>query len=308
MDSIEEHSFRDSREIEITPLFANNQQQESEIDTNNKPAITSPLSRTLLFTCQFKALLYKTTSFQLKQTATNIFQLFAPLICIFIIWVAQNEIIKEFKDSYNFTKINGIPFFLNMPFSFLSKSSAYPIALDDCNKWMMYKDNRDPFRFGGDDYSAKDILHEEFYEMCASIGRPVPYFIETRSNLNDNLSSVLEVLNAKNITAGEEVEGLDQLPDAGITIKALNKHKIDVDLQINDNLFIEFHRNNGFTKQSFKIPKDPFSLFSTQNLNMTDLLSSSTMKLTEHSKKLLNKTQTSFQRLFKNKERTFPVM
>lgn len=307
MESIEDSAFRDSKEIEITPLTGYVSEEEKRILEDDKPRMQPQKKCVSVFWAQVKAILYKNISFQSKQTATNLFQFFAPLICVLIIWVAKNEIIKEFKDSYSFDKINGIPFFLNMPFSFLSRSSAYPIASDNCNKWILYSDLRNKDAFGEDEFRSKDVLHSQFYELCAPVEKSVPYFEETHRDLNKDILRILDELNNKNISAGVEVHGLEKLPDAGVAIKDLSRRKIGVDIQINDHLYIEYHRNNGFTKQSFKIPKDAFSMLSNTDFNITDILRSNTTQITRQSQVLLNKTQNTFERLFRNKTVTFPV-
>jgi len=65
---------------------------------------------------------------------------------------------------------------------------------------------------------------------------------------------------------GETVKGIEKLPDAGIYWKEFTDDKISVDIQINDLILTEYHRDNGFSKVSFKIvdPKDLKKFFETE--------------------------------------------
>jgi len=46
-----------------------------------------------------------------------------------LIWLVNHELGSLFEDDYKFSGLNGIPFYLNLPFSFFSKSPAYPISV-----------------------------------------------------------------------------------------------------------------------------------------------------------------------------------
>ncbi len=43
------------------------------------------------------------------------------------------------------------------------------------------------------------------------------------------------------------------MPDANLVIHEVSKDSINLDIQINDVIMSEYHRDNGFSKMSFKI-------------------------------------------------------
>ena len=52
---------------------------------------------------------------------------------------------------------------------------------------------------------------------------------------------------------GQDNEATDGYPDAALTFKNFNSSALDVRIQINDHRISEYHRNNGFTKSSFRL-------------------------------------------------------
>lgn len=58
---------------------------------------------------------------------------------LILIWIIKYEFKKGFSEDYKFDAINGIPFYLNIPLSFFSQSSAYPISVKSCNIWFLLK-------------------------------------------------------------------------------------------------------------------------------------------------------------------------
>ena len=140
------------------------------------------------------------------------------------------------------------------------------------------------------------------------MNKSVPYFVESKNNLNTELFSILDDLNKVDFTSGVEVEGLDKLPDAAINVRSLQTDNISLQIQINDHLYSEFHRDNGFTKQSFKIPRNLGMNITDSTKKMKEkLMNLDESNIKEESEKLINKTSTSFERMFKNRKTTFPV-
>jgi hypothetical protein len=317
-----------SAELEIGNIGNLHANKASSPQTNAEPPRKEAIKRATGFAytkSQIRAILYKSISFQKRQIATNIFQILSPLICLFLIWLAQYEMKTLFKDDYSFNKIHGIPFFLNLPTSFFSQSAAYPISSSDCLKWFIYQDSRSP---SSDNLDINDLMRPQFFEYCRRVEKLVPVFNQTDKDVNTEIFSVLNYLDQFPLSMGEEIEGLDRLPDAGIVFKDYTKNSLDVDIQINDLLFNEFHRNNGFSKMSFKMPSSGFNFFKELkddylNVNLDGKsLDNGIQRLTRYftenntseidgvnidSQKLLNKTQSAFKRMINNRNTTFPV-
>lgn len=57
----------------------------------------------------------------------------------------------------------------------------------------------------------------------------------------------------KTLYFGEEVEDLDLLPDAFVTLNSLTPSSFNYTISINNHSLIEFHWDNGFTKSSYKL-------------------------------------------------------
>lgn len=289
-------------EIESNSAYAiHNTTEDNKPDSNYKQTSLG------MIVCQIRALVYKNIAFQMKQKLNNIFEILAPLICVFAVWVIQKEIQSEFNEGFNLDIVKGIPFFMNMPFSFLDKSSAYPISSKDCNIWIMYNDSRRNMGTHNDEWEAKSVLRNHFTELCSTVKKPVPYFVESHKEMNPELLRIQDVYNNQNLNFGFEAEHIDLLPDAAVTINALNSHKIDVDIQVNDSLNLEFHRSNGYSKQSFKMPKKSFSMFSDKPYNFTEEFNKAQNMNEKEDEAESNKQLTSIDRMFKNTEETFPV-
>ena len=282
---------------------------------------------------QIKAHLYKNLSFQIQQVSTNIFHFVGPLICIFLMWLTLYEIKKNFSKDYNFDKINGIPFYHNLPFSFFSKSAAYPVSANNCLKWFLYEDQRGKNNLDiGNQNSEIDkknieienlkneinidnILKNQFYELCPQVKKSVPYFKKTETNVNSEIFKTMKYLNQFQVKINEEIQDIDLLPDAGLTIKSLSNKKIDICIQMNDLLFTEFHRDNGFSKMSFKIINPEIESFFKTNknlkkyLNNTELINKELIQKT--SKEIYNKTLSKIERIkktFNTENATFPTV
>jgi hypothetical protein len=54
------------------------------------------------------------------------------------------------------------------------------------------------------------------------------------------------------------VDDLDLIPDGALTINTANKEKIKYTLQINDQKYYQYHRNNGVSKIGIVDPNSEF--------------------------------------------------
>jgi len=88
---------------------------------------------------------------------------------------------------------------------------------------------------------------------CPEVGRASPYFIKANETetINEYIYKIVEGLNEEKIDfkdRNSEVPGLHNLPDGAFWIKEASNLKLSYNLQINDNRYYQYHRNNGVTK------------------------------------------------------------
>ncbi len=90
---------------------------------------------------------------------------------------------------------------------------------------------------------------------CKEIDRSVPYFEELdRTNYNDTtdyLTQTISLLHDQAVDYSDRnypIKHLEKLPDGAITVEEAGKKKLKYKLQINDNRYWQYHRNNGITK------------------------------------------------------------
>ena len=251
--------------------------------SDKPPAVNS--AKGSLIVPQIRAILCKNISFQKRQIGMNIFQLLSPLVCVLLIWTVKYELSDLLKDDFSFNQILGIPFFLNLPSMFLRGSSAYPIASLDCYKWFMYADRRSP---NPNNLPLEAIARSQFFEYCQRVDSYVPMFAETAEDVNKQIFDKFIYLQSVPFRIGHQMDGLDSIPDAGLTFNEYTKNALNVDIQVNDLLFLEYHRDNGFSKISFRVPGSSFRLMS--NFNKTFEIGNSSDLTFEQRLDRLNKT------------------
>jgi len=158
---------------------------------------------------------------------------------------------------------------------------------------------------------------------------PVPIFNQTLFDVNEDIYEALEYLDRYPISLGKEIEELERIPDAALVFNEYLVDKLDVVVQINDLLFNEFHRDNGFSKLSFKMPSQGFNFFKAlkddylpnslnsksidtgfQNLNdyFNGNITIDAQVVAKKSEAIYNKTQSALKKLLSNKNTTFPVL
>lgn len=315
MDNSENKGLNSSAEFELVNSSSITKASASRKHHLKQPTIDS--SKGSLVGSQIRAILYKNMTFQKRQVGMNIFQLLSPLVCVLIMWAVQYEMSDLLKEDYSFNQILGIPFFFNLPTMFLSQSSAYPVASSDCYKWFMYTDKRPE---SPNNLPLSGIARSQFFEYCQRAESHVPMFAETENDINDQIFDKFVYLQSVPLRIGRQMDGLDSIPDAGLTFNEYTKDKLNLDIQINDLLFLEYHRDNGFSKISFRIPGEGFKFL--RNFNKT-LENEPTQELTLNQKlDQLNKTlETTVKeeeeeeetankpgfRRFRDQETTFPV-
>ena len=97
---------------------------------------------------------------------------------------------------------------------------------------------------------------------CLEINRTVPYFEDFSSqkysdyaDMNAYLYDKLVVLSNEKFKMEEKrlknETMLDDLPDGAITIREANNKRFKYNIQINDQRYWQYHRNNGITKVGF---------------------------------------------------------
>ncbi len=90
---------------------------------------------------------------------------------------------------------------------------------------------------------------------CKEINRSVPYFEELdRGKYTDNnayLTDTISLLHDQVVDYSDRnypIKHLEQLPDGAITVQEAGQARLKYKLQINDNRYWQYHRNNGITK------------------------------------------------------------
>ncbi len=91
---------------------------------------------------------------------------------------------------------------------------------------------------------------------CYSVNRTVPYFVEIDEEKEGTVNQVVydeftkllmnavQDLNEK----GTVIEGAEKVPDGMMRIFEANEKKFSYKIQINDNCYLQYHRNNGIHK------------------------------------------------------------
>ena len=82
---------------------------------------------------------------------------------------------------------------------------------------------------------------------------PTSKTVEPATDVNALLMKQLDLIDQQEFTLGQDNEATDAFPDAAITFNSFNSSQLGVKIQLNDLRISEYHRNNGFTKSSFKL-------------------------------------------------------
>ena len=90
---------------------------------------------------------------------------------------------------------------------------------------------------------------------CKELDRSVPYFLPLdRAHHNDTnayLYDTIDLLHNQEVDYSNRnfpIKHLEELPDGAMTVEEAGKRKLKYKLQINDNRYWQYHRNNGITK------------------------------------------------------------
>lgn len=87
-----------------------------------------------------------------------------------------------------------------------------------------------------------------------------PYFEEVSGEtINEYLYKILEKLNDEALdisSVGSEVNNLDLLPDGAFKINSVDDTGLSYNIQVNDNKYIQMHKNNGITRIGIVNPKN----------------------------------------------------
>ena len=243
-----------------------------------KPIQTNTLTKMTgikLAIFQIRAIFLKTISFQSRQTSTNVFQLLIPFMCFALMWIANYQMLLNFDQDIEFKGIGQIPFLFNLPSVISQDSSLNPVYISDCNKWFLVKDNSFPPR---EKDTSKSLIKSLFPQICGRTQRESPYSNSTTEDLNTVLFNILLEIDKNPMSFGEEIKDLDMLPDGAFEFQRIDNNQIDVTIHVNDLLFQEFHRNNGLSKFSFRLPKFQVNLFDDVKNSVQDLNNFATNK------------------------------
>ena len=88
------------------------------------------------------------------------------------------------------------------------------------------------------------------------MNKSVPYFKQFQQNndsstINEYLFKTIQSLHMQDIDFVDKnypIDGLDGFPDGTFTVREASEEKLSYKLQVNDNRYWQYHRNNGITK------------------------------------------------------------
>ena len=287
MNESELHSINSEQEIEMAEIRR---------DESAPTEAEAPRAR-WGFLLQLRAILLKNLSFQRRQVAMNLFIVLSPLMVVGLIWVARYEMNDSQVKDIDVSKAVGVPFFHNLPTSVFSSSSAYPIVISNCLKWFLVKQET---REG---LETHDFFHPLFHEHCSAANATVPIFNHIQSDLNSFLYAQMEMMDQNDMKIGEALEDADLLPDAAIDVRKISRELVSLDLQVNDLIFPEYHRDNGFTKLSFKTPRSGLNLF-----NQTKTLAAELFSKEKEEQPEPHRRRKGLKAVFKDSSATFPMV
>lgn len=314
------------KEPSIEIEFGESKNNNKEIDekTHFKTNFVFPRQKeNKLALSQIRAIFYKNLRFQMQQTSNNLFQIFIPFLCILLIWTAKYEMMLNMKAQPELNKVGTIPFFINLPNIIDKDSTINPISSSDCYKWFLVKSDISSIN---QQFDVNDLVRPQFPQYCSRSQSSVPFIKHTNETMNEYLFDKMKEIDKNPLNFGEEIKDLEIIPDGGFVFKNVTNNQLDVDLFVNDLLFVEYHRSNGFSKFSFRIPKSPKNLYNdvknsfntTSNQTLFQQISSVFIKnitlknasgLIEEASQGLNKTTNAIRKYFSVEERgtTLPV-
>lgn len=167
-----------------------------------------------------------------------------------------------------------VPFLVNFPLQPVTKLLDSFVNVQDCQEWYMYQFDAnvsasDREYFGHNEGSS--VIGNSFVKQdknsssgmlkggknimeipCASVNKTVPFFKELKKgSQNQEMYDIVNRLSDQHLELelrGQDVDGLDQVPDGMLKIAESNKNKFRYKLQINDYRYYQYHRNNGISK------------------------------------------------------------
>lgn len=211
---------------------------------------------------QAKGLLIKAAILQRRQRLSNLFVVGFPLVCLSVLFLVQNRV-AQFQDFRVDSKTTGeVPLLLNMPSVIHRTSPGNPIAAPDCNKRFVVKAPTDSVE---DAARVRRFIGRSFKEFCPPINQFVPTVEVTKKNINDFVFSRLKEIDEMSRNSIKEgfkridpmkrkMVGIENLPDAGFTVHSLDEKRVSATLHVNDLLYLSYHKDNGFSLLSFRIP------------------------------------------------------
>lgn len=297
----------------------------TEIKQQPKTAKPNLLTNNQVALSQIRGIFLKTLSFQSRQTATNVFQLLIPTLCFALMALAHYQIKLSVQSDLQLKGIGQIPFLFNLPWVISPTSKINPIDSSDCNRWYLVKKPDSPTLAS---LTAQQLTKPQFPQHCQRTNSLTPTVRTTSHDLTTTIFETLLRIEESPFTFGVEMQGLDELPDGGFDFSEISQHKVALTIHVNDLLFQEFHRNNGISKFSFRLPKNEVNLASDlkqsieqmgsqfNNKSVSEVLSADlsfdnnlTLKdtLVESAKRKVETSRLAFRRYFNRKSVTLPV-
>lgn len=177
-----------------------------------------------------------------------------PVLILVLLYILMNkaEDLISLTD-VDFHKRPMIPIVFNLPLALIKNNAFYPISTDTCMKWFAY--DFDSSLMTPKSLSVVDkITNDPLAEYCSEVSKSTPFFKRAGDKgIVADLAAGIAELNKQPYNYGTPTAGMEKIPDGAIYFKNIDADLFDIRLMINDMRLMEYHLNNGLTKQSFKL-------------------------------------------------------
>jgi len=216
---------------------------------------------------QARALFRKSATLQLRQKGTNCCQILTPILCLALVAIMKALAESQLSDKdQQASELASFPRILNPPLvpNFILMNLIPGLKIDSCEQWYYF--DIDPEAEPGteqyvgyltgerevpDNTTRSGLLGSIPNFMCRSNMKNNPYFARPPSKVNEDLYSTLDLLNSQPMRTSHESIYAPLLPDGAVTFYAASNTTLRYKVQINDQRFAAYHRNNGITKLGF---------------------------------------------------------
>lgn len=203
---------------------------------------------------QIRALLRKSFTLQARQKGTNCCQVLTPILCLLLVYLMKSIAETQLEEHIvRPVQLESLPRFLNPPL--VPNYALYELAglgVGTCTQWYLYDvishDNyTEQFVGKLNNSTASGLLGRIDSYYCQDNDVKNPFFVRAARSVNAELFSALEMIDKSPMRHHRSAYSV-LLPDGAVTFYEARAGKLKYKVQINDNKFRSYHRNNGVTK------------------------------------------------------------